>query len=189
MSHNTQLTPHTSEINVDLLQHNRASTTPHQHSINTEVKTVGLRSRFTPSHPQQFEVSYVSRVVAQRQQIGLLCLCKHQSLGELLSRSSCSQVTGFGPFNLPTCASLPLRRDHALIKESLVSMWQVCRLIAVQWFSVFVLLHSLSAHAQRGLYCHHFVCLSVCLFALQATRQLMSDTNSFSGTGAREIKW
>ena len=68
-------------------------------------------------------------------------------------------------------------------------MWQVCRMLAVQWFSVFVLLHSLSAHAQRGLYCHHFVCLSVCLFALQATRQLMSDTNSFSGTGAREIKW
>ena len=38
-----------------------------------------------------------------------------------------------------------------------------------------------------------FVCLSVCLsatiLALQATRRLMSDTNSFSATRARKITW
>ena len=33
------------------------------------------------------------------------------------------------------------------------------------------------------------VCLSTTILALQATRRLMSDTNSFSGTWARKIKW
>ena len=49
---------------------------------------------------------------------------------------------------------------------------------------------TLGAHAQRGL--QYLVCVSVCLFvclsttilALQATRRLMSDTNSFSATRA-----
>ena len=49
----------------------------------------------------------------------------------------------------------------------------------------------LGAHAQRGL--QYLVCVSVCLLsvclsttilALQATRRLMSDTNSFSATRA-----
>ena len=33
------------------------------------------------------------------------------------------------------------------------------------------------------------VCLSTTILALQATRRLMSDTNSVSGTWARKIKW
>ena len=48
--------------------------------------------------------------------------------------------TGFGPFNLPTCASLPLRRDHSH-QRSLVGY---SLLLVVLWFSLFVLLGSLS---------------------------------------------
>ena len=47
---------------------------------------------------------------------------------------------------------------------------------------------TLGAHAQRGL--RYLVCVSVCLstliLALQATRWLMSDTDSFSTTKALE---
>ena len=50
--------------------------------------------------------------------------------------------TGFGPFNLPTCASLPLRRDHSH-QRSLVG-YSSSLLLVVLWFSLFVLLHSLS---------------------------------------------
>ena len=34
-----------------------------------------------------------------------------------------------------------------------------------------------------------FVCLSETILALQATRRLMSDTNSFSATRARKLMW
>ena len=34
-----------------------------------------------------------------------------------------------------------------------------------------------------------FVCLSPTILALQATRRLMSDTNSFSATKARKTMW
>ena len=34
-----------------------------------------------------------------------------------------------------------------------------------------------------------FVCLSMTILALQATRRLMSDTNSFSATRARKVMW
>ena len=34
-----------------------------------------------------------------------------------------------------------------------------------------------------------FVCLSATILALQATRRLMSDTNSFSATRARKLIW
>ena len=33
------------------------------------------------------------------------------------------------------------------------------------------------------------VCVSTTILALQATRRLMSDTNSFSATRARKIMW
>ena len=33
------------------------------------------------------------------------------------------------------------------------------------------------------------VCLSTTILALQATRRLMSDTNSFSATRARKLMW
>ena len=49
--------------------------------------------------------------------------------------------TGFGPFNLPTCASLPLRRDHSH-QRSLVG-YSSSLLLVVLWFSLFVLLGSL----------------------------------------------
>ena len=53
--------------------------------------------------------------------------------------------TGFGPFNLPTCASLPLRRDHSH-QRSLVGYSSSL----VLWFSLFVLVigtHTLPATA------------------------------------------
>ena len=34
-----------------------------------------------------------------------------------------------------------------------------------------------------------FVCLSVTILALQATRRLMSDTNSYSATRVRKVIW
>ena len=34
-----------------------------------------------------------------------------------------------------------------------------------------------------------FVCLSTTILALQATRRLLSDTNSFSATRARKLMW
>ena len=50
--------------------------------------------------------------------------------------------TGFGPFNLPTCASLPLRRDHSH-QRGLVG-YSSSLLLVVLWFSLFVLFGSLS---------------------------------------------
>ena len=58
--------PHTSEIYVDLLQHNMASTTPHQHSIYTSIERwIGKPLHSLPTH-----ISWrrpVSYVVVQRQ--------------------------------------------------------------------------------------------------------------------------
>ena len=45
--------------------------------------------------------------------------------------------TGFGPFNLPTCASLPLRRDHSH-QRSLVGYSSSLFWLVVLWFSLFV---------------------------------------------------
>ena len=33
------------------------------------------------------------------------------------------------------------------------------------------------------------LCVSMTIFALLATRRLLSDTNNFSGTGATILKW
>ena len=56
---------------------------------------------------------------------------------------------------------------------------------------------TLGAHAQQGLQYLVCVCMCVCvcvslsttILALQAARRLMSDTNSFSTTSTRKIKW
>ena len=79
--------------------------------------------------------------------------------------------TGFGPFILPTCASLPLRRDHSH-QRSLVG-YSSSLLLVVLWFSLFVLLGSLSVcnrYTHPSHYCSGTVtlirvkrCLCVCV--------------------------
>ena len=65
--------------------------------------------------------------------------------------------TGFGPFNLPTCASLPLRRDHSH-QRSLVG-YSSSLLLVVLWFSLFVLLSVCNRYTHPSRYCSGTVTL------------------------------
>ena len=56
----------------------------------------------------------------------------------------------------------------------------------IPFFQLSLILLTLGAHAQRGLLYLVCVCVSVSILALQATTQLMSDTNSCSATSALE---
>ena len=65
--------------------------------------------------------------------------------------------TGFGPFSLPTCASLPLRRDHSY-QRSLVG-YSSSLLLVVLWFSLLGSLSVCNRYTHPSRYCSGTVTL------------------------------
>ena len=92
-----------------------------------------------------------------------------------------------GLLHLACEATLSMKYSELYIMTDVVSVGEIMLLQETIYSAVYntngdVSVHlTLGAHAQRGL---QSVCLSTTILALQATRRLMSDTNSFCATRA-----